>query len=91
MFTTQFVSYPESVVNISRRSGLVALVAAALAAVLIAVSLGSGNVGHSTTSLPQVRDMAPAWNQGHVTPMWNRIAPVGPASVAVASSTTARP
>ena len=68
MFTTQFASYPESVVSISRRSGLVALLAAALAAVLIAVSLGSGNFGHSTTSLPQVRDMAPAWTQGHVTP-----------------------
>lgn len=80
------MSYPEPAVTISRRSRLVALAAAALAAVLIVLSLGGG-VGHSTSSLPQVRDMAPAWNRSHVTPTWDRIAPVGPVSVTIAPST----
>ena len=72
MFTTQLISYPESIVTASRRSGmaeLVAMVAAGLVAVLVALAL-AGSAGHSTNTLPQVRDMAPAWNQSHVVPTW---------------------
>ncbi len=89
MFTTQLIPYPESIVTTPRRLGmtaLVAMVATGLVAVLIALAL-TGSIGGSTNSLPQTRDMAPGWNRSHVVPTWDRIAPVGQASVAPAPST----
>ena len=89
MFTTQLISYPESIVPASRRSGmaeLVAMVAAGLLAVIVALAL-AGSAGHSTNTVPQVRDMAPAWNQSHVAPAWAKAAPTGRVSIALAPST----
>jgi hypothetical protein len=88
MFTTQLISYPDSIVTTPRRSVVTALatmVAAGVVVVLIALAL-TGSIGASKNSLPQTRDLAPAWNRSDVTPTWERIAPVGPVSVATAPS-----
>jgi len=63
VFITRFVSNAESPVSSSRRPVLVALpalVAVGVTALILAITAGS----HTSSQLPQVRDMAPAWNLG---------------------------
>jgi hypothetical protein len=65
MFSTQLSSYPDSIVPVSRRKALAelaAIVVAGVAAILIALSLAGSHRASSAPALPQVRDMAPAWN-----------------------------
>jgi hypothetical protein len=81
MFSTQLISYPDSIVTVSRRKALtelVAIVVAGVAAILIALSL-AGSHGASR-ALPQVRDMAPAWTLTNAAPV--------PAASAVATPFT---
>lgn len=71
MFTSQVVSQATSPITVRRGSSLVALVAliaAGVVALIIALVIGgsAGGASHSRTAnpLPQVRDLAPAWNLG---------------------------
>jgi hypothetical protein len=72
MFSTQLISYPDSIVTVSRRKALtelVAIVVAGAAAILIALSLAGSHGASPARALPQVRDMAPAWNLTNAAPV----------------------